>query len=463
MRCYQCGAQLTDEEFCVKCGADVSVYKVVSKTSNSYYNLGLAKAQVRDLSGAVVALKTSLRLNKNNIKARNLLGLVYFEMGEVVEALSHWVISKNLKPEKNAASVYIKRVQSNQNKFEALNQIIKKYNMSLKYARENNTDLAIIQLKKVISMAPNYVKAQQLLALVYMKEKEYEKAKKCLRASLKIDVNNTISQRYMAEIAAYEEEREKDTTDSFLPKVKKKETENRPLSGNDVIIPRSSYKEPSNGAITVLTVLFGIVVGAALIWFLILPAKEQSLTQQYTKELNAYNEKLSVLNGDVTLYTQQIEKLTQERDAAVSQLETYTDDGGIEEIYMALILSASSYLSGDYTTAAESLVGLDVTALPSDAAKNVYSQVMAATQAQAVSDLYNVGYNYFRSGSYQDATGYFLRAFALDTSKVETVYYMAKSYENLGDTENAKKYYEYIVNNFTDSWYVSDARTYLNR
>ena len=29
-----------------------------------------------------------------NIDARNLLGLVYFETGEVVEALTEWVISK---------------------------------------------------------------------------------------------------------------------------------------------------------------------------------------------------------------------------------------------------------------------------------------------------------------------------------------------------------------------------------
>ena len=65
MRCYRCNSPLTDEDFCVKCGADVTVYRMVAKTSNSYYNLGLAKAQVRDLTGAVNCLKTSLRLNKN--------------------------------------------------------------------------------------------------------------------------------------------------------------------------------------------------------------------------------------------------------------------------------------------------------------------------------------------------------------------------------------------------------------
>lgn len=32
-----------------------------------------------------------------NTNARNLLGLVYFEMGESVKALSEWVISKSLQ------------------------------------------------------------------------------------------------------------------------------------------------------------------------------------------------------------------------------------------------------------------------------------------------------------------------------------------------------------------------------
>ena len=56
-------------------------------------------------------------INKYNINARNLLGLIYCEMGEVVEALSQWVMSKNLAPDDNVAESYIKKIQSNQNKF----------------------------------------------------------------------------------------------------------------------------------------------------------------------------------------------------------------------------------------------------------------------------------------------------------------------------------------------------------
>ena len=44
--------------------------------SNYWYNDGLQKAKIRDLSGAVKSLRKSLQYNQANIAARNLLGLV---------------------------------------------------------------------------------------------------------------------------------------------------------------------------------------------------------------------------------------------------------------------------------------------------------------------------------------------------------------------------------------------------
>ncbi len=74
------------------------------RIGNSYYNRGLSKAQIRDLSGAAADLKKSLQFDKYQTQARNLLGLIYYEMGETAQALVQWVISYNLQPEKNPAS-----------------------------------------------------------------------------------------------------------------------------------------------------------------------------------------------------------------------------------------------------------------------------------------------------------------------------------------------------------------------
>jgi len=148
---------------CSNCGQDLTIYKRAISASNMYYNVGLQKARVRDLSGAANALKNSLRFNKKNTQARNLLGVVYYEMGEVVEALSEWVLSKNFQGDNNPADHYIDAIQKNASTLETINQTIKKYNSALLYAKQGSEDLAIMQLEKVVSLNPKFIRSYQLL------------------------------------------------------------------------------------------------------------------------------------------------------------------------------------------------------------------------------------------------------------------------------------------------------------
>ena len=99
MNCMNCKAAVDQGlEFCPHCGFDLRVQRKCMSLSNMYYNQGLDKAQIRDLSGAIDMLRRSLKFNKLNIPARNLLGLVYFETGEAVSALSDWIIINNIMP-----------------------------------------------------------------------------------------------------------------------------------------------------------------------------------------------------------------------------------------------------------------------------------------------------------------------------------------------------------------------------
>lgn len=201
MNCPKCGANLSfKNKRCDKCNENLVNYRRIYSLSNQYYNDGLMKAQVRDLSGAIVSLKKSLELDKKNTNARNLLGLIYHEMGETIQALSQWVLSKNYQEQNNEADYYIDLIQNNPSKLHNTNQTIKKYNYALSQAKSGNYDLAIIQLKKVISAQPQYVAAYQLLALLYMNQGENEKAAKCLRKVQKIDINNTITLKYLSEL-----------------------------------------------------------------------------------------------------------------------------------------------------------------------------------------------------------------------------------------------------------------------
>lgn len=145
-------------------------------------------------------MKLAVILDRDNIDAHNLLGLVYHEVGDIVSALSEWVISNNIVKDKNIAGKYIKEVQDNPGRFEEIANSVKNYNISLKYAKEKNFDLANIQLKKVIDKNPKLLRAYELLALIYMRNKEYVRAKKLLIAVQKIDRSNPLAQKYLNEI-----------------------------------------------------------------------------------------------------------------------------------------------------------------------------------------------------------------------------------------------------------------------
>ena len=202
MNCMNCGAFLTDMDldYCPNCGYNVLIQKKVDYLSKIFYNQGLEKASIRDLSGAIACLKQSLMYDKRNIRARNLLGLVYFETGEVVSALSEWVISKNLQPTRNLASEYINKLQANPNKLAAINETIKKYNHALMLCREGHEDMAAIQLRKILTQNSKLIKGYHLLALIQMKNGEWNKARRILKKAARIDKTNTTTLRFLREV-----------------------------------------------------------------------------------------------------------------------------------------------------------------------------------------------------------------------------------------------------------------------
>ena len=73
-----CGAPIGKSDYCTSCGFHVEVQKKIWQLSNTYYNLGLDKAQIRDLSGAIDLLKRSLKFNKLNVQARKPAGTGIF-------------------------------------------------------------------------------------------------------------------------------------------------------------------------------------------------------------------------------------------------------------------------------------------------------------------------------------------------------------------------------------------------
>lgn len=302
MNCMNCGAYLSEPEldYCSKCGCNVLIQKKVDYLSKYYYNKGLEKATIRDLSGAITCLKQSLSYNKANIQARNLLGLVYFETGEVVAALSEWVISKNLQPNKNLASAYIEKLQANSNKLEAINDTIRKYNHALVLCKEGHEDMASVQLKKILSQNPKLIKGYHLLALIQIKDREWSKVRKTLKKAARIDKTNTTTLRFLKEV-----DEQTGGSNRFGRKDKAvngtdwdaKVTENG--ISNEYAANYPAYKERSRISLF-FTLMLGIAAGAAAIWLLAVPAVKQRIYQEANQQIVQYSEALASQGAELT-------------------------------------------------------------------------------------------------------------------------------------------------------------------
>lgn len=253
--------------------------------SNYWYNDGLNKANIRDLTGAITSLKKSLQYNRDNIASRNLLGLVYYGRGDVVEALAEWVLSKNLQPKENIANYYIQKVKEKRDDLDRINQAIKRYNQALDYCYQRCEDLAVMQLKKAIEMHPTYVKAYQLLALLYIMEEQYAEARKNIRIAHKLDKTDDITMRYMHELNQVRKSRnirlidDKDTG----KKKKGRQTVTYNIGNETIIQPVASGLKDNVGLHTMVNIAIGVIVGVAVMGFLIMPAVSASRQSKLNK------------------------------------------------------------------------------------------------------------------------------------------------------------------------------------
>lgn len=460
MICYQCGCELSDKDFCTGCGADVTLYKKIMHIANKFYNEGLAKAGVRDLSGAVVSLRQALKFNKNHVEARNLLGLVYFEMGETVAALSEWVISKNIRPQKNIADDYINDIQSNQARLDTINQTVKKYNQALAYCNADSNDLAVIQLKKVVSLNPRFVKAHQLLALLYINNEEWERAQRILHKCLKIDVNNTTTLRYLKEVNLMLAGDE-----TTAPKKKKAGNTADVItyqSGNETIIQPRTTGTAVVGANTVLNIVIGIVIGLAVCFFLVVPSRVQSAKAEMTEELKRISENSDEKTAQITDLEQRVSALTDENTKLQEQVTSYTGEGGALQTVDGLLETAKNYINDpqDLDALSDGLYGIDKTYVQNEASaayKGLYEELMTQVGEEIAKDCFEEGVALKNQGDYSNAILMLEKAWYFNSEDPEILYHLAETYQDSEDMDKASELYNQLIIDFPDSEYADMA------
>lgn len=434
--CYYCGQELMgNERNCPRCGADLGIYREILAISNQLYNEGLEKAKAHDLSGAISSLKESLSYNKYETDARNLLGLCLYERGDVVLAISEWVISKNLQKENNLADDYLRDIQS-RGEISRLNSGVVKYNQALKYCQEGALDLARLQLRRVISDNPEIMDASLLLALILIHNEDYEEADAVLKELEKRDSRNP-------RIQAYRNEIKRELSDGAEKRKKKKRKEAGIRGGSGIMAFFGNLADSRWSAL--MNIAVGFVIGLLVCAFLIVPSIRQQVKNDASKTLVTANEKASKSSSSISQLQKQVSDLQ-------AELEKYTGKSDVVTSYEQLIQANNAVASNDLATAGQLLSSVNRDLLQSQG-QAVYDSVNAAVNAKTLEDAYNAGIEAYNSEKYQDAITQLTTVTSMDEKYKDgdALYRLGEAYEKNQNTQEAINAYNRINELFPDS------------
>ena len=329
--CIYCGEVVSVNGYCRSCGLGQEFLWKAGNTSLYHYNIALDKVGVRDLSGAIDSLKMALRYNKTNTDARNLLGLIYYEMGDTVAALSSWVVSVNYKSKDNIAVKYLKELRDDPETLEKANELARTFNKGLELSQGHEFDLAIIQLRKCLTMNPKFIKAYLLLSLIAMAQKRQGIAKKYISKVIAIDRTNPTALGFLREMGESEtdisrlaEEGQEDADVLFDDYYGMEQSKGKRPARR--IIPKEQetarslrlkrYKDQSLAKFSNIYMIAGILIGLAFFYFLMAPGMKAD-----------YNEKLrdaeTVNSRTISSKNNEIDNLKMELESAAGKNANY--------------------------------------------------------------------------------------------------------------------------------------------
>ena len=434
----------------------------LEQISNGYYNLGLSLAKERNLSSALNALSISLGLNKKNTDARNLYGLIQFEMGEETKALISCVISININPINNPAQNYLQKLRNKSAYLEKSQDAISKYNKAISQIKTVNYDMARITLKQAVDIRPHFVKAMLALALLDIREGKSSEAKKILENVLAIDRFNTKAITYLEEMKPLTEKNARKEKLSVIGSPVKKE---KPVENVNNGMPVTEIYKNYSGMFTAINVGIGLIVGACAMVFLYMPTMKVALNNAHNKEIVEISQQLNDVNLSIETLKSENEGLNEQVNKLTEVNNTSTENMNYKLLqYVYFLGLIKEYNTKNYTRAAEIFSNLDVGQLTDVdnglgiSVTGIFAEMAPKMREEGPKLLLKVADGLNRSGDFAGAIGYYDAALRISPDYVEAKYKKALAYKTMGDVDTANNLFTEIITNYPDDRFANESK-----
>ena len=426
------------------------------KISKAYYNRGLERAKLNDLSGAAVYLKKSLIYDKYRTEARNLLGLIFYESGETADAIVQWVVSINLDPRDNDADRYLDEIQRKPGVLSEASALVRRFNQALEIAQNGGEDFAMVELSDITRKKPNYIKAQLLLAILYMQAGEHIKAGKALMAVLDIDRNHPQATILMDEV-------KRATGKAEVERAKLKNAySHRELEEGDVIIPKT--RAGTNLDKVVIYITAGIIIGLVSFYLLILPSVRRIYNRALNDSIIQNSAELSDVNARYSELSDRYDELNAEFQDVSQRLNAYEEQNiNFTSAYESLNSIISDCVAGNYEAAADKYLQLDrsiITSEPLISQLQEADRLMLNDGFTAISEMGTAQWN---GGNLSAAENYYRLALNIKPDDPEVMFLLARLLQSQDRISEANEIFDKIVGEHPESPYAQrsiDARGY---
>ncbi|MCQ2507227.1 MAG: hypothetical protein MJ097_00390 [Dorea sp.] len=416
--------------------------------SGYWYNDALRKAKARDLTGACASLKKSLQYNRSNVDARNLLGLCMFGRGDVMEALTQWILSKNYRTDNNMADDYIQKVCGNSKEFAKLNQAAKSYNNALIFAREGKTEEAEMLVKKAIENNPEHVKAYQLYTLLALEKDDESLARQMIHKAYRLDVTDPATLRYMHEINLRNKERS--------GAVRTNENKGKHFLsyniGNETIIqPVNRKKKTGLRVQNLLNIVVGLLIGLVATWFLIVPAMDSVKQKEQNEAIVSFSDKIAAQNAQINALKKELDDY---RKTTENPKDSEVTAAGTKESYEIVLDMWPHYQNDDWTDAAmvEELMKVNPNVL-AEIGKTRYDEMTEVIYGRYANELFNGAQEDYSNEYYQQAVEKMELLIKINEKYGDgyALTLMAQCYEAVGEQDKANLKYQQVLSEYPDS------------
>lgn len=352
------------------------------------------------------------------------------------------------------------------------------YNSALQNLKSDSEDIAVIELKKAVSLNPEFYEAINLLGLCYYYMKEYEKSEELFEKVVKAENNGVRAFSYLkairhgGEITGEHSEKRKDR--------KKKHTVKNAESSRSVGAQKDTRADmagirgfsyagsvKSNKKNDVIKYLTGIIIGLIIAFIVGIPSVFEPGENAGENSGDTGNETVVVDKNEYEEYIEYKEKYTQlenEYEMLNNELEAVKADKDYYRAAIKLYEIEKLVNERNYDEAADMLVlckDMQFTGVEKEKYDNLFNNIMPR-----VSDaLYSEAYNLFQAGKYTESLGKYtkLTEYYENYGKMDIVlYYMGKCYLELGDSENARAMFLKTIEKFPDSEYAKYSRSRLD-